>query len=94
MLSVDERVEAVSFNDDTFDKDDWNAFIFPRVECNKYRKLFPSINKIGEASTRAAVLARTLTKFASKPHLVWMLLNQNHDVVSIYLDSSHELCCL
>jgi hypothetical protein len=91
MLSVNERVEAVSFHDNTFDKDDWGAFVAPRLECNKYRKLFPSIQKIGEASTRAAVLARALAKFASKPHLVWMLLNHNRDIVSSYLDSVHDL---
>jgi hypothetical protein len=91
MLSVNERVEAVSFHDDTFDKDDWDAFVVPRVECNKYRKRFPSIQKIEAASTRAAVLARALAKFAIKPHLVWMLLSQNHDIVSSHLDSVHGL---
>jgi hypothetical protein len=91
MLSVNDRVEVITFHDNTFDKDDWDAFVYPRLECNKYRMRFPSIQKIGEASTRAAVLARTLAKFASKPHLVWMLLSQNHDIVSSYLDSVHDL---
>jgi hypothetical protein len=67
MLSVNERVEVMSFDDDTFDADDWYVFVVPRLECNKYRKRFPSIQKIGEASTRAAVLARALAKFTSKP---------------------------
>jgi hypothetical protein len=92
MLAVNDRVEAMSFHDDTFDKDNWDAFVVPRLECNKYRKRFLSIQKIGEASThRAAVLARTLATFSSKPHLVWMLLNQNHEIISSYLDSSHDL---
>jgi hypothetical protein len=100
MLSVNDRVEVMSFHNDTFDKKDWDVFVVPRLECNKYRKLFPSIQKIGEASTRAAVLARALAKFSrepllifmftSKPHLVWMLLSQNHDIVSSYLDSTHD----
>jgi hypothetical protein len=91
MLSVNERVEAVTFHVNTFDKDDWDTYVLPRLECNTYRKRFLSIQKIGEASTRAAVLARTLAQFASKPHLVWMLMNQNHDILSSYLDSSHDL---
>jgi hypothetical protein len=86
MLSVNDRVEVMSFDDDTFDKGDWDAFVVPRLECNLYRKHFPSIHKVEEASTRAAVLGRALAKFASKPHLVLMLLNQNHDIVSCYLD--------
>jgi hypothetical protein len=55
-----------------------------------YRKRFPSARKIEEASTRAAVLASALGKFSRKPHLVWMLLNQNRDIVSGYLDSAHD----
>jgi hypothetical protein len=84
MLSVNERVEEVSYHYHSFDNDDWDAFVVPRLECNVYRKRFPSIHKIGEASTRAAVLARALEMFASKPHLVWMLLNQNLDILSSY----------
>jgi hypothetical protein len=90
MMSVNERVEVMSFDDETFDQGDWDTFVVPRLECNKYRKRFTAIQTIGEASTRAAVLARALVKFASKPHLLWMLLNQNHDIVSSYLDSAHD----
>jgi hypothetical protein len=89
MLSVNERVQVMSFHDNTFDKDDWEAFVVPRLECNLYRERFLSIQKISEASTRAAVLARTLATFSSKSHLVWMLLNQNRDILSSYLDSAH-----
>jgi hypothetical protein len=53
-------------------------------------KRFPSASKNEEASTRAAVLASALGKFSRKPHLLWMLLNQNRDIVSIYLDSAHD----
>jgi hypothetical protein len=91
MLSVNERIEVMSFHNDTFDKDCWDAYVSPRLECNLHRKWLPSIQKIEETSTRAAVLARALAKFSSKPHLVWMLLNQNHDVVSSYLDSTNDL---
>jgi hypothetical protein len=90
MLSINERIDVMSFDDDTFDKDDWDAFVAPRLECNLYRERFLSIQKIGEASTRAAVLASALGFFFRKPHLVWMLLNQNHDILSSYLDSAHD----
>jgi hypothetical protein len=88
MLLVNERVEVMSFDDGTFHKGDWAKFVAPKLESNKYRKRFTAIQTIGEASTRAAVLAGALAKFASKPHLVWMLVNQNHDIVSSYLDSA------
>jgi hypothetical protein len=91
MLSVNERVEVMSFQYNAFDKDDWDMNVVPRLECNLYRKRFPFIQKIEEASTRAAVMARALVNFSSKPHLVWMLLNQNHDIVSSYLDSANDL---
>jgi hypothetical protein len=90
MLSVNDRVDVMSYDSNTFHKSDWDAFVAPRIDCNLYRKRFLSILKIEEASTRASVLARALAKFSSKPHLVWMLLNQNRDVVSNYLDSSHD----
>jgi hypothetical protein len=90
MLSVNDRVEVMSFDHDIFDKYDWNAYVVPRLECNLYRKRFLSAQKIEEASTRAAVLARTLVMFSKKPYLVWMLLNQNRDIVSSYLDSAHD----
>jgi hypothetical protein len=90
MLSVNERVQVMSFCGNTFDEEDWDAFVAPRLECNLYREQFLWIRTIEEASTRAAVLARTLAKFSSKPHLLWMLLNQNRDILSSYLDSAHD----
>jgi hypothetical protein len=92
MLSTNERVEEMSFHDDTFNKDDWDTHVAARLECNLYRKWLPLIKKIEDASsTRAAVLARALAKFSSEPHLIWMLLNQNHDIVSSYQDSALDL---
>jgi hypothetical protein len=78
----------MSYDEYTFDTDDWDTYVVPRLESNKYRKWLSLIQTIEEASTRAAVLARALAKFASKPHLLWMLLNQN-DIVSSYLDTAH-----
>jgi hypothetical protein len=46
MLSVNELVEMVSFNDGTFDESEWNMNVVPRLECNIYRKRFPSIQQL------------------------------------------------
>jgi hypothetical protein len=57
------------------------------VEGNDYRKRFRSMQKIGTASTRGgAVMAQALAGVASKPSLAWMLLSQNQDIVSRYLN--------
>jgi hypothetical protein len=61
---IDQRVSVVlprqlqiccqsTNDDDTFDSDDWDTSISPRLECNDYRKRFPSILKIEVASTLA-----------------------------------------
>jgi hypothetical protein len=54
MLSINKRVEVMSFYDDAFDKtireEYWNMNVFQRLECNLYRKRCPSIHKIVEAS--------------------------------------------
>jgi hypothetical protein len=86
MLSVNERIEEMDFYVDTFAEGDWMVLARTRLECNKYRKRFPSLQRIGEASTRAAVLATALAKFAHKPYLGCMLLSQNHDIVSSFFD--------
>jgi hypothetical protein len=82
MLSVNERVEAMSFDDGTFDIGQWNMHVTPPQDSNVI-----SIETDFLRSTRAAVLASALAKVSSKPHL---LLNQNHDIVSSYLDSAHD----
>jgi hypothetical protein len=45
MLSVNERVEVMSFHDQAFDKGDWDAFVAPRLECNIHLRRFPSLQK-------------------------------------------------
>jgi hypothetical protein len=39
MLSVNDRVEVMSFRDSTFDKDDWDAFVVRRLDCNVYSEM-------------------------------------------------------
>jgi hypothetical protein len=45
MLSVNERVEAMSFDDYAFYKEDCDAFVAPRLEYNLYRERFPFKNR-------------------------------------------------
>jgi hypothetical protein len=90
MLLVNEQIDVMSFDYALFEKDDWDAYVVPRLECNLYRKRFPSVQKIEEASTRAAILASALGNFSRKPHLVWMLLKQSNDIVSSYPDSAPD----
>jgi hypothetical protein len=66
----------------------WNKFVAPRIECNVYRKWSVVLHTIGELSSNSAVVARALARVARKPPLVWMLLSQNHDVLSSYLDEA------
>jgi hypothetical protein len=95
MLSVNKQLEEIRIDKvtaDDFDKDwplfdpaAWENLVTPRLDCNVYRKRFPAIQKIRLLSTRAAVMARALTHVSNKPWLVWMLVSQNHDILSSYL---------
>jgi hypothetical protein len=86
MLLVNKHVDEIPFCcERSFRRDDWNALVIPRVECNLYRKRFVTIEKIQEPATRAAVVARVLARVEKKPSLVWMALSHNHDVVCSYL---------
>jgi hypothetical protein len=78
MLLVNKQLENVSFYDDTIDCAIWDTFVAPRIECNWF---FP-LKKIAVPSTHAAVVARALAPVESKAWLVWMLLSQNHDIIS------------
>jgi hypothetical protein len=88
MLLVNKRVDRIHFDSDTFNRDDWNAFVSPVLDCNLYRDWIVGIEKIQDPSTRAAVVARALARVESKPSLVWMVLSNNHDVVCSYLDEA------
>jgi hypothetical protein len=81
MLLVNTRVDMIHFDSDTFDRDDWDALVAPRLECNHYRDWFFSIQKIQDPSTRAAVVARALARVERKPSLVWMVLCESQDVI-------------
>jgi hypothetical protein len=85
MLLVNTRVDRIHFDSVTFDRDDWNAFVTPRLDCNLHREWFVAIQKIQDPSTRAAVVARALARVERKPWLVWMVLSQSHDIVCSYL---------
>jgi hypothetical protein len=91
MLSANQQVEEIPFDDRTFDQTLWDSHIAPALECNLYRKRFVPLQKIGEPSTRAAVVARVLAHVTRNPSLVWMLLSQNHNVLFSYLDEAFFL---
>ncbi len=82
MLSVNER-HGFSY---PFDSSAWGKVVTPRLECNVYRKRFPAVQDIRAPSTLAAVLARALAHVSNKPSPVFMLLRQNGDMLSSYLD--------
>jgi hypothetical protein len=95
MLLINNHIDKipVSFcSEVSFDREDWDALVAPRVECNLYRKRFVAIQKIQDPSTRAAVVGRALARVEKNPSLVWMVLSQNHDVVCSYLDEALTAC--
>jgi hypothetical protein len=83
MLLVNKHIDEIPFSV-SFDRDDWNALVAPRLECNRYREWFAAIQKIVDPPTRAGIVARALARVEKKPSLVWMILSQNHDVVCSY----------
>jgi hypothetical protein len=90
MLLVNKRVDKIHFYSNTFDRDDWDAFVTPRLDSNLYREYFVAIQKIQDPSTRAANVARALARVKKKPWLVLMVLSQNHDVACSYLSVSRD----
>jgi hypothetical protein len=88
MLLVNKQVDEIPFDENTFDRSNWEKLVVPRLECNLYGKLFPVLQKIQVPSTRAATVATALASVASKPSLLWMVLSQNTDVLCNYLDKT------
>jgi hypothetical protein len=88
MLLANKGVDEIPFDDITFDQALWDARVAPIIECNLYRKRFPALQKIEVPSTRAAIVAMALSRVASKPSLLWMVLSQNPDVLCSYLDET------
>ena len=86
MLLANERIEEMRFDGFTFDHNLWDSLVAPRIEINLFRKRFVPLVTIGEPSTRAAVVAKVLSRVAQTPSLLYMVLSQNHDVLVEYLD--------
>jgi hypothetical protein len=96
ILLVNKRLEEIRIDGNrlsAFDSSAWDTLVTPRLECNIYRKRFPAIQKIRLPSTRAAVMARALAHVNNKPWLVWMLISQNHDILSSYQLVNPNLAC-
>jgi hypothetical protein len=89
ILLVNKHIDEIPFFCEvSFDRDNWNALVAPRVECNlyrKHRKRISPIQKIEALSTRAAIVAQALVRVEKNPSLVWSVISQNHDVVCSYL---------
>jgi hypothetical protein len=88
MLYVNRHVEEIQFYDSTYNRNEWDSDVVPRLECNIYRKKFPSIQTIEIASTRAAVLGAALARVSYAPSLLWMLLSKNQDTVVSRIETS------
>ncbi len=89
MLLINKHIDEIPFSV-SFDRDDWNVLVAPRLECNLHRDWFAAIQKIQDPSTRAGIVARALARVEKKPSLVWMGLSQNDDVVCSYQDKARE----
>jgi hypothetical protein len=70
MLLANQQVDEIPFDDHTFDQALWDVLVVLGLEYNLYRKRFVPLQKIGEPSTRAAVVARALARVATKASLV------------------------
>jgi hypothetical protein len=81
MLKVNRQVEKIVFHQNMYDQNEWCASVAPKLEHNLYRKRFLRISKIGELSTRAAVLAAAMARVRSNPSLLGTLLSYNHDIL-------------
>jgi hypothetical protein len=90
MLLINKHIDEIPFDSKTFERQDWNVLVAPKVECNLYRKRLSPIPKIKALSTRAAVVGRALVRVEKNPSLVWMVLSQNHDIVCSYLDEARD----
>jgi hypothetical protein len=87
MLLENKQVEDVKFYDATYDRSTWDTGVAPRLDYNIYRKRFPAIQKVGESSTRAAILGAAMGRVRTRPSLLYMLLSDNRDTVLSLLSS-------
>jgi hypothetical protein len=90
MLLVNTQVDEMVSDDDsmsgycTFDRDDWEALVAPKLEFNLFRKRFGALQKIEVPSTRAAIFARALARVETKPSVAWMALSFSQDIICSY----------
>jgi hypothetical protein len=85
MLLVSTQVEDIEFYGTVYDRMIWDTRVAPRLEYNIYRKRFPAIQKVGDTSTRAALLGAAMGRVRTKPSLLYMLLCDNRDTVVSHL---------
>lgn len=95
LLEKNERIEELKFFDSmgneqayvsqSFDLDTWRAEVVPQLEYNQYRYKFSSLRT---SLNRAAVLGKGLSRVASKPNLVWILIKMNQDLLASRLEAA------
>jgi hypothetical protein len=99
MMLVNKQLEEIRFDNlafmsprfrpgPPFDQTLLDSLVFPRLECNLYRKRFAALQKIEVSSTRAAIMATALVRVTRKPSLLWMALSQNRDIICSHLEDA------
>jgi hypothetical protein len=81
MLLVKTQVEDIKFYDSGYDRSIWDTGVEPRLEYNLYRKRFSAIQKVGDTSTRDAILRASMGHVGTLLSLLYMLLCDNRDTV-------------
>ena len=79
MLSTNEQVDEIPFDDLVFNRAEYDSKVAPRLECNLHRKRF---RQIGTSSVRRALVGAALSKVNMNRSLVFLLVSQNRDLVA------------
>jgi hypothetical protein len=79
MLSTNEQVDEIPFDDSIFNRAEYASRVAPRLECNLHRKRF---RQIGTSSARRALVGAALSKVNTNRSLIFLLVSQNHDLVA------------
>jgi hypothetical protein len=64
------------------DHEIYQTFIYPRLQTNLYRPRVQAVQEQADDSIRPQVLLQAVLAVRDDPHLVWMFLSENRDVVA------------
>jgi hypothetical protein len=79
MLSTNEQIDEIPFDDTIFNRAEYDSKVAPRLECNLHRKRF---RQIGTSSARRALVGAALSKVNMNRSLIFLLVSQNRDLVA------------